>query len=164
MQHWNALVVNNATTQFMDWLKTATVLAVSTKTKDGEYDFYLAHVLTVGHALRILLPVMPEQQRIPAMKQYGLFTILIYLAQLRPSFREDQIEPNRVEFTEWDAIYKEALQSKWSNDLHWPKVTRALRMVEELRGPENDFYKQAATKFVLEFNGWTGFGLGADAL
>ncbi|KAK7419034.1 hypothetical protein QQX98_003536 [Neonectria punicea] len=159
--HWNALVVEDATTQLTDWLQTAVALAVSAVNAEGGLDFYLAHVLTVGHALRILLPLMPEQHRIPVMKQYGLLTILIYLAQLRPSFGVDAIKSLRVDHASWDAIYRSTLESKWSNDEHWAKVVRALKAVEELRGYEDGFYQQAAVKFMADFDGWTGFGLGA---
>ncbi|KAK2468879.1 hypothetical protein H9L39_19471 [Fusarium oxysporum f. sp. albedinis] len=164
LEHWNALVVENSTTQFKEWLKTATILAVSTVDVDGCFDFYLAHVLTVGHALRILLPFMPEEQRIPIMKQFGLFTTMMYLVQLRPSFGLDKMKPLKTYNSSWETIYKRSLESKWCTDVHWFKVVRALRMVEEMRGSEDGFYQQLAAKFVSEFNGWTGFGLGSDAI
>ncbi|KAH7142685.1 MGS207 protein [Dactylonectria estremocensis] len=164
LEHWNALVVEDATTQLKDWLQTAATLAVSAVNAEGGLDFYLAHVLTVGHALRILLPLMPEQHRISVMKQYGLYTILVYLAQLRPSFGPDAIKSFKAEHLSWDAINKSALESKWSNDVHWPKVVRALKVVEDLRGSEDGYYKLAAVKFLAEFDGWTGFGLGVDAI
>lgn len=164
LEHWNALMVENTTTQFKDWLQTAAVLVMSTVDSDGGYDFYLAHVLTVGHALRILIPYMPEQHRISVMKQYGLFVILFYLTQLRPSFGLDAIQSLKADHGSWDDIYKSALRSKWSDDLHWPKVVRALKEVEELRGSEDGFYQKAAAKFISEFKGWTGFGLGVDAI
>ncbi|KAM5527608.1 MGS207 protein [Fusarium oxysporum f. sp. phaseoli] len=164
LEHWNALVVENTTTQFKEWLKTAAILAVSTVDAEGCFDFYLAHVLTVGHALRILLPLMPEDRRFTMMKQFGLFTAMMYLAQLRPSFGLEKMKPLKPDDSSWDSIYERALESKWSTDMHWPKVVRALKMVEEMRGPEDDLYKQAAARFISEFNGWTGFGLGSDAI
>ncbi|KAF4342800.1 hypothetical protein FBEOM_3262 [Fusarium beomiforme] len=162
LEHWNALVVENTTTQFREWLRTTAILALSTVDTEGYFDFFLAHVLTVGHALRILLPLMPEDRRHTIMKQFGLFTTIVYLMQLRPSFGLDKIKPLKPDNSSWDLIYKRALESKWSTDMHWPKVIRALKMVEEMRGPEDDLYKQAAAKFVSEFNGWTGFGRGSD--
>lgn len=164
LEHWNALVVEDATKQLTEWLQTAATLAVSAVNAEGGLDFYLAHVLTVGHALRILLPLMPGQHRIPVLKQFGLYTILVYLAQLRPGFGPDTIKSFKTDLTSWDDIFKRALESKWSNDIHWPKVVRALKAVEELRGSEDGFYQKAAVKFIAEFDGWTGFGLGADAI
>lgn len=163
-EHWNALVVENTTEQFKDWLKTAAVLTVSTANAEGQFDFYFAHVLTVGHALRILFPIMPEDQRLRAMKQFALFAILIYLLQLRPDYGIDLVTPFKEEKCGWDTLYSRSLESKWSTDLHWPKVIRALKTVEDLRGPEDGFYQQAAAKFIAEFNGWGGFGLGPDAI
>ncbi|KAH6986634.1 MGS207 protein [Ilyonectria destructans] len=134
LEHWNALM-------------TAAELAVNTVNAEGGFDFYLAYILTVGHALRILLPLIPEQHRIP---------IINFGPDTTKSFKTDHLS--------WDAIYKSTLESKWSNDVHWPKVVRALKVVEELRGAEDGFYKLAAAKFIAEFDGWTGFGLGVDAI
>ncbi|KAM0243973.1 hypothetical protein ACHAP5_006736 [Fusarium lateritium] len=164
LEHWNALVVENATSQFKEWLKTAAILAMSTADAEGCFDFYLAHVLTVGHALRILLPIMPKDRQIIMMRQYGLFTTMIYLAQLRPTFMLEKMKFLKPENSSWGFIYKRALESEWSTDLHWPKVVRALNMVEEMRGSEGDLYKQVAGKFISEFRGWTGFGLGSDVI
>lgn len=148
--------------QLRDWMHTATLLATSTADAIGGYDFFLAHVLTVGHALRILLPHIPEEHRIKTMKQYALFTILVYLAQLRPSFSSDNSASVSVVDVSWDEIYSKTLESRWYKDVHWPKVVRALREVEQLRGPEDGVYKNAAMEFLAEFDGWTGFGSGVD--
>ncbi|CZR43972.1 uncharacterized protein FPRO_13780 [Fusarium proliferatum ET1] len=164
LEHWNALVVENTTIQFKDWLKTSAILSLSTADKEGNFDFFLAHVLTVGHALRILLPIMPEDRRLTMMKQFGLFTTITYLMQLRPSFGIEKMKPLNSDNSSWESISKKALESKWSTDMHWAKVIRALKMVEEIRGSEDGLYQQAAAKFLTEFNGWTGFGLGSDAI
>lgn len=164
LEHWNALIVDNVVVQLQDWMHTAVLLAISTADTTSNYDFYLAHVLTVGHALRILLPRIPEQHWVGIMKQYGLFVIVVYLAQLRPTCEEECILAVKAGCTSWDDIYSRALGSKWYKDLHWPKVVRALKEVELLRGVRNNFYRSAAEKFISEFNGWTGFGLGVDAI
>jgi hypothetical protein len=164
LEHWNALVVDDVSAQLKDWLHTAALLAVGTAEAIGGYDFYLAHVLTVGHALRILLPHIPEKHRVATMRQFALFAIFVYLAQLRPKFESDESASANGDCENWDEIYRKALASEWFKDLHWPKVIRALKEVELVRESEGEFYRKAAAKFISEFGGWTGFGLGIDAI
>ncbi|KAF5710390.1 hypothetical protein FGLOB1_5504 [Fusarium globosum] len=107
---------------------------------------------------------MPEDRRLIMMKQFGLFTTITYLMQLRPSFGVEKMKPLNSDNSSWKSISKRAFESNWSTDMHWAKVIRALKMVEEIRGSEDGLYQQAAAKFLTEFNGWTGFGLGSDAI
>ncbi|CAH0003400.1 unnamed protein product [Clonostachys byssicola] len=163
-EHFTSLIVDNADEQLLDWLQTAAALATTAATIEGGYDFYIAHILTVGHALRILMPYIPEEHKIPVMKQFGLFAILVYLMELTPSYDPASIRSYKAKSDGWKAIYQDALASQWFTDVHWSKVVRALNMVEEVRGSEDEFYKKAADKFIREFEGWTGFGLGVDAI
>lgn len=164
LEHWNALVVDDVPGQLKDWLHTAALLALGTAKSVGGYDFYLAHVLTVGHAIRILLPYIPEQHRATTMRQFALFAIFVYLAQLRPKIELCEGVSVNGDCDSWDDIYRKALASEWYKDVHWPKVTRALKEVALVRGSDDEFYRRAAMKFIAEFKGWAGFGLGIDAI
>ncbi|VUC27462.1 unnamed protein product [Clonostachys rosea] len=163
-EHFTSLIVDNAEKQLLDWLQTAAALATTATTIEGGYDFYIAHILTVGHALRILMPYVPKDHEVPVMKQFWLFIILVYLMQLTPGYDPACIRTHKAKSERWKDIYQDALASKWFTDVHWSKVVRALNMVEEVRGSEDEFYKKAADKFIREFDGWTGFGLGVDAI
>lgn len=165
LEHWNAWVVNDPAKQLGDCAHTAAMLLMVTSTDEGEFDFYLAHLLTVAHALRIILPHYSFERQVSLMRQYGLYAILVYLAQLRPQPEWREQKSRGVKATpSWDEIYKSALGNKWFVDVHFPKVVRGLKIIEETWGSSDGLYQRAAAKFVSEFSGWGGFGLGADAI
>ncbi|KAH8194697.1 hypothetical protein TruAng_011131 [Truncatella angustata] len=164
LEHWNGWIVTDPYEQLDDCMFTASRLAIETSNSKGEFDFYLAHVLTVGHALRILLPLMPVVWHIPVMKQYGLFTILVYIAQLRPAFDAQNIESWELKASNWSKISEDAVNNELSVDIHFPKVVRALKVAEEAWGSKHRHFMKAAEKFIAEFKRWTGFGLGVDVI
>ena len=59
LEYWNALQISNPTKQFEESQIAATALVVATHDPKGDnrYDFFLVHVLTTSHAMRILLPI-----------------------------------------------------------------------------------------------------------
>jgi hypothetical protein len=143
---------------------TASLLSVGAGLPLGEFDFYLAHVLTVGHALRVLFPVFPRNWHIPIMRQYGLFTILVYIAQLRPAFKEEDIASWDLQSSSWENVAQKSQKNELSVDVHFPKVVRALKVAEETCGSRGKHFMKASEKFISEFRGWTGFGLGVDVI
>ncbi|KZL80657.1 mgs207 protein [Colletotrichum incanum] len=166
LEHWNAWVVEDPPKQLGDCAHTAAVLFMGASTDGGEFDFYLAHILTVAHALRIILPHYSFERQVSLMRQYGLYAILVYLAQLRPqtAWEEKKKSLGDKVTPSWDEIYKSALSNKWFVDVHFPKVVRGLKVAEETWGSSDGLYQRAAAKFVSEFSGWGGFGLGVDAI
>ncbi|KAB8205062.1 hypothetical protein BDV34DRAFT_225865 [Aspergillus parasiticus] len=52
LEHWNAWDIVNPAEQFRDVVDLAGFLLIESRNGEGEYDFFLAHLLTVGHALR----------------------------------------------------------------------------------------------------------------
>ncbi|CZR65089.1 uncharacterized protein PAC_14989 [Phialocephala subalpina] len=161
LEHWNAWGVDEPTKQLESCLDVAVLLAICTNSSE-QYDFFLAHVLTVGHALRVLMPHFSPEQQVSVLRQYGLYTILVYIAQLRPPFSKVDIESVDLEGRDWDWVRQRALTATWSVDSHCVKVIRALKVSAETWGEKDDFYCKAAVKFVMEFNNWTGFGLGVE--
>ncbi|CCF32232.1 MGS207 protein [Colletotrichum higginsianum] len=165
LEHWNAWVVEDPIKQLGDFAHTAATLFMETCNAEGEYDFYLAHILTVAHALRVLFPHFSLERQVSLMRQYGLYAVLVYLAQLRPETEWKESKASGDEVTpSWDKIYKSALDNKWFVDVHFPKVVRGLKVVEETWGLADGLYQRAAATFVAKFNGWGGFGLGVDAI
>ncbi|KAF7585245.1 hypothetical protein BBP40_011596, partial [Aspergillus hancockii] len=84
LEHWNAWDIVKPAAQLKELMQVAGVLLIESRTEAGEYDFFLAHALTVGHAVRVLLPVFPGEWRVDVMRQFWLFVLSVYVAQLRP--------------------------------------------------------------------------------
>lgn len=162
LEHWNAWVITDPLKQLEECVDTAVLLSICTSNSLVEYDFFLAHLLTVGHALRVLMPHFRPVHHEPILKQYVLFAILVYIAQLRPKFGKADVETVDLKDRDWEWVSQTALAAEWSLDLHYAKVIRALKVSAETWGEKDNFYSKAAVKFVTGFNGWTGFGLGVE--
>lgn len=116
--------------------------------------------MTVAHALRVLWEHFPPERRRLMLRQYALFAILIYIAQLRPGFGMGGIEAVATESRDWDWVVSTALGHKWLLAYHFFKVVRAPKAFAETYGEKDGFYLKAAIKFLAEFRGWEGFGIG----
>ncbi|KAH6665509.1 MGS207 protein [Halenospora varia] len=161
LEHWNSWIVDDPAKKLENCLDLAALLATCTNSAE-QYDLFLAHVLTVGHALRVLLPYFSLEQQVTVMRQYGLFMILVYIAQLRPPFSKAEMESVNLKGRDWGWVSQKALTATWSIDSHCAKVIRALKVSAETWGEKDDVYCKAAVQFVTEFNNWTGFGLGVE--
>ncbi|KAL3488541.1 hypothetical protein BJX62DRAFT_239895 [Aspergillus germanicus] len=170
LEHWNAWEVSTDTAlqQLENICDTSVLLAIATGDAQRKFDFYLVHTMTVAHALRVLWEVFPDAQRACILRQYALFVIMVYICQKKPEIHRDLIDPidsvqlRGGEDDEWDALVARALRHKWYKDSHFFKVVRAPRAFEETFGVKRDFYRKAAAKFVAEFDGWEGFGVGVE--
>lgn len=164
LEHWHAWNIGNPPQQLEELLDLAMSLLMGTSTENHEYDFYLAHTLTVGHAVRVLLPKFPEEQVIPILRQFGMFILYIYIAQLRPKIKNNPCLGIQVDEKDWEWVRNHALSGEFAFDSHRLKVLRALQVLEETWGKKKNRYLKAAIKFVSDFNGWTGFGKGVDGV
>jgi hypothetical protein len=165
LEHWNAWLVSDPLVQLEHCCDISVLLAIGTGDRESKYDFYLAHTMTVAHALRVLWDVFPEEQRISILRQYALFIILVFICQQKPAFEADIM--NTVSFVElgdqdWGSVRVRALGHRWLKDSHFFKVVRALMAFEETYGSKDGFYLKASTKFIAEFDGWEGFGAGVE--
>ena len=126
--------------------------------------FLLIYAITVAHGLHILWHVFPKEQQACILRQYALFAIMMYICQLSPAFDVDIIDSiQTVELVgqcDWEAVVDETLEHRWFRDSHFFKVVRAPKEFEETYGKKDGFYLKAAVKFLAEFDGWEGFGLG----
>ncbi|KAL2825357.1 hypothetical protein BDW59DRAFT_172434 [Aspergillus cavernicola] len=166
LEHWNAWEVTDPLQQLEKMCDTSVLLAIATGDQEHKFDFYLVHTMTVAHALRVLWELFPENQQACILRQYALFVIMVYICQLKPEVDFDLIHAidsvHLGEWDDWDSIVERALQHKWMKDSHFFKVIRAPKAFEETYGAKNDFYRKASLKFLAEFDGWEGFGLGVE--
>lgn len=75
LEHWNAWQVEDPRAQFEESQKAAVALLVGTPRpggREGKYDFFIVHLLTSSHAVRILLPLIPAKFQVPLVRQWWL--------------------------------------------------------------------------------------------
>ncbi|KAI9792491.1 MAG: hypothetical protein M1835_007857 [Candelina submexicana] len=186
LEHWNAWKIEDPTKQFEQSQQAAVAILVATHGAcSGKYDFFLVHLLTTSHAVRILLPLIPEKFHVPVVRQWWLLTLAVYIAQLRPSINLKSIEEFELGGKDWKWVEKQAIDGKFATDAHYVKGgltplclthsnqiaweyklsflkcslgIRAMKVAAETWGDPEDWYLKAAARFAGEFDGWGGFG------
>lgn len=169
LEHWNSWHLKSPRDQFAECQKLAVALLVAAQTPSNtdakqKYDFFAVHLLTTSHAVRILLPLLPAKHHLPLIRQWWLFTLLVYIAQLRPKINIDTIKLVELEGRNWDWVTDKAVKGKWRTDAHFVKALRSMREAGRTWGDVNGFWLKAAVKMAEEFEGWGGFGPREGAL
>jgi hypothetical protein len=121
LEHWNAWSITNPTEQFRDSQEAAMYLLVRTvKAGTHAYDFFMVHLLTTSHAVRILLPLIPKRFHVSLVRQWWLLTIAVYISQLRPQIDDDlEVKPSKG----WKYVEEMAVSGPWATDAHYVKGT-----------------------------------------
>lgn len=158
LNHWNAWKITNPLQQFRESQELAAALLVATHQDSAEkYDFFLVHVLTTSHAVRVLLPSIPAKFQIPLVRQWWLVTLAIFIAQLRPEIRLGEVRDYDLKGRDWSWAAKQSVKGEHSTDAHYVKAIRSLRECASTWGDRDEFFLKAAVKFADEFCGWGGF-------
>ena len=157
LEHWNAWHIADPRKQFEESQHAAAALLVATHKPGIRYDFFLVHLLTSSHAVRIVLPLIPAKFHVALVRQWWLLTLAYYIAQLRPNVDLDMIEKYDLEGRDWAWVEKLAIGSRYSQDAHYVKALRALKEAARTWGDVNEFYLKAAVQFGENFDGWGGF-------
>ncbi|KAF2238089.1 hypothetical protein EV356DRAFT_508717 [Viridothelium virens] len=158
LDHWNAWRIEKPEKQFEESQRAAVALLVATDQRDSKYDFFLVHVLTSSHAIRILLPLIPAKYHLSLVRQWWLFAISVYVQQLRLPIQLERIENYNLNGRDWKFVDDQAINSKWATDAHFVKGLRAMKEAAKTWGDDTNFYLKAAVKFADEFDDWGGFG------
>ena len=157
LEHWNAWEIANPRKQFEDSQHAAVALLVATHQPGKQYDFFLVHLLTTSHAVRIILPLIPPEYHVSLVRQWWLLTLSYYIAQLRPVINLDQVSNFDLQSRDWTWVDKKAIYGAHSLDAHYVKALRAMKEAAKTWGDDSAFYLKAAVKFGEEFDGWDGF-------
>ncbi|QIW97112.1 hypothetical protein AMS68_002630 [Peltaster fructicola] len=161
IEYWNSWDMINPKDQFAESQKLAVALLVATRdanAKDNEYDFFAVHLLTSSHAVRVLLPLIPAKWHIPLVRQWWLFTLLVYIAQSRPAINIDRIKLVELDGRDWKFVSNKAVKGRHRTDAHYVKALRSMHEASNTWKDPNRYYLKAAVKFAEEFDGWGGFG------
>jgi hypothetical protein len=161
LEYWNSWQLRSPKEQFSESQKLAVALLVAAQTPkadDKRYDFFAVHLLTTSHAVRVLLPLLPNKYHIPLVRQWWLFTLLVYIAQLRPKVNIDKIKLVELEGRDWEYVTEKAVKGDYRTDAHYVKALRSMHEASKTWGDPNQYYLKAAVKMAEEFDGWGGFG------
>lgn len=163
LEHWSSWKIVDPTKDFAQSQQLATNLLIASGPSVGGhgYDFFLVHLLTTSHAVRILIPFIPVEYHVKLVREWLLITIAIYIAQLRPAIKQSFVTEFDLQGRDWEFAEHTALEGKKKFDAHFVKAIRATKEAHKLwgdpKGAEN-FYLKAAVKLASEFDGWGGFG------
>jgi hypothetical protein len=159
LEHWNAWQIPSPREQFQASQEAAVALLAATQEHGvSAYDFFLVHLLTSSHAIRILLPSLPAQFHVSLVRQWWLLTLAVYICQLRPKVNLPLIRNTDITNKDWKCVSAEAVKGAWSSDAHFVKGIRAMKEAANTWGDPDLFYLKAAVRFSSGFNGWSGFG------
>lgn len=114
LEHWSAWKMNDPTAQFQQCQQLAVALVLSTAPSLGGhgFDFFLVHLLTTSHAVRIILPVIEAKHHIALVREWFLITLAIYIAQLRPAVTLEPIRKTELHGQDWAWCEKQALEGQ----------------------------------------------------
>ena len=160
LEHWNAWQLPNPKKQFQDSQCAAVALLLATHELGGvrAYDFFLVHLLTTSHAVRILLPLIPAKFHVTLVRQWWLLTLAVYIAQLRPKIDLKNITDYSTGDKNWKWVDMKAVDGEWSLDAHFVKALRAMKEAAQTWGDGEQYYLKAACRLAEQFDGWGGFG------
>ncbi|KAK2748423.1 hypothetical protein FQN55_004361 [Onygenales sp. PD_40] len=157
LEHWRAWSITpDPKKQFEATQEAAAAIFVASDTE--LHDFFLLHLLTTSHAVRILLPFVPRKHHLSLLRQWWLITVAVYVAQLRPKIDPDAIKEYDVKGRGWEWVDGQALHGSGAESVHFIKGVRALKEAGRTWGDEEGYYIKAAVKLVDEFKGFGGFG------
>ena len=121
LEYWNAWELSDPVKQFQESQEAAVDLLVATVPPGTHsYNFFIVHILTTSHAMRILLPFFPAKFHISLVRQWWLLTLAVYIAELRPKIDPDYV-PRDLKGKGWKYVQHAALTNDWATDAHFVK-------------------------------------------
>lgn len=158
LEHFNAWQFADPQKQFEDSQHAAAAVLVATyKAESLPFNFFLMHILSTSHAVRILLPMIPAEFHVTLVKQWWLLTLTVYIYQHRPEIRLKYVTDCDLKGKDWGWVDKMAIEGKAALDVHYVKALRALKEAAKTWGDDEKFYLKAAVRLADNFDHW-GFG------
>ncbi|KAI1496568.1 cell cycle checkpoint protein RAD17 [Biscogniauxia marginata] len=152
MEYWNAWTFEDPIKQFQDSQEAAVAVLVATVPPGTHsYNFFIVHLLTTSHAVRILLPVIPSKFHISLVRQWWLLTVAVYAAELCPKIDPDYIKPEDVAGKQWNYVEDKVINGSYATDAHFVKAIRAIKEAARTWGDVHEHYLAAAVRFVDDF-------------
>ncbi|KAM0446647.1 hypothetical protein ACHAPV_003071 [Trichoderma viride] len=155
LEYWNGWDIDDDPKKQFELSQEAAVALLVATVQPGThaYNFFILHLLTTSHAVRVLLPFIPPQHHVTLVKAWWLFVLAVFSIKGRPLPDYDNIETD-LKGKNWKYVEDKGLNSPWSKDAHYIKAVRAIRDAARTWGDVHDRYLQAAVTFVDNFHGW----------
>ncbi|CAF1096970.1 unnamed protein product [Adineta steineri] len=153
LYHYNQWKINDNIEKTIEELFDLTVYiyGATHKSNQIEFDFFLLHLLTSMHAIRMIHSHIDNQQILQhILFQFFYFAIVVYISQLRPEINEHLINDYKIDnaVKTWNYVIDKTLNTELIDDAHLVKVVRTLRDAEKIYGDKNGFYLKTAVKTV----------------
>ncbi|KAJ4290147.1 hypothetical protein N0V88_006655 [Collariella sp. IMI 366227] len=108
LEYWNAWDISTSSTNpvelFRESQEAAVAMLVATvRPGTHAYNFFVVHVLTTSHAVRILLPLLPVKFHVSLVRQWWLLALAVYIAELRPKIDPDYV-PGDLKGKGWEHV------------------------------------------------------------
>ncbi|CAK7271288.1 hypothetical protein SEPCBS119000_004527 [Sporothrix epigloea] len=129
------------------------MLVASVKPGTHSYNFFVCHVLTTSHAVRVLLPEIPPALHAVFLRQWWLLTLAVYVSIGRPAVDPDNVPTDR-KGKGWAYVEQQAVSSRWSTDAYYTQTIRSIKEATRTWGDVRDCYLNAVVWFVDDFAGW----------
>ncbi|CAF3043317.1 unnamed protein product [Rotaria sp. Silwood2] len=166
VEQWNDLVLfhydqwkfneNNLEEMIEDLFDLSVYIYGATHKSDKiEFDFFLLHLLTGMHAIRVIHPHLHDQKIAQhVLFQFFYFAIIIYIANHRPEIHKELIDDYEIEDTKknWKYVIDRTLNSNLAEIMHLAKVVHSLKAAEDAYGTKNGLYLKTAFKTVDNVN------------
>lgn len=121
MEYWNAWDLTDPVEQFRLSQEAAVALLVATvRPGTHAYSFFIVHILTTSHAVRVLLPFIPAKFHVSLVRGWWLLTLAVYIAHLRPKIDPDNVESD-LKGRGWTYVEDQAVNSPYATDSHYVK-------------------------------------------
>jgi hypothetical protein len=122
LEYWNAWTIDEPARQFEHSQEVAVALLVATVPPGTHaYNFFIVHLLTTSHAVRILLPFLPARFHVSLVREWWLLTLAVYIAFQRPKIDPDYVDRSGPINKNWAYVENKGLTSAWSTDAHYVK-------------------------------------------
>ncbi|KAK3985621.1 oxidoreductase AflY [Cladorrhinum sp. PSN332] len=135
------------------------------KPNQPAFDLYLGHIVTSINSARVVLDNLEESShRIVLVRGVWLFTILLYITQLRPVTDMSLVHSTELpEGKVWDKIHAEfalgGVSTGKYGDISFLRVLRSLWELDKAYGGiHGRLYTKAIWKLGCQWQTWTGLG------
>lgn len=153
--HWH-IDVNNLEKTIEDLFDFSVYIYGATHKPDQiDFDFFLLHLLTSMHAIRMIYPHISDRELMQhILWQFFYIASMLYVCQCRPKIDKELIHNYKIDESvkNWNYVIEQSVNTKLAEDSHLVKAIRALRDAEIAYGSKDGLYLKTAVKTVDHVN------------
>jgi len=124
LQYFNTLILDDSNLAgiYEALVDTAVFIHITCQKRGNpKFDFFLVHLVTTAHALRIVLPLLSLAHAKSLIRSHWVLVVLTYFTQMRPLVKEELIWNYDVLGRSWDDVASAALTGNHNHDSHFVK-------------------------------------------